>query len=181
VRTAQPRTTRLPPIELVVAPGAPAPARGPAPRDELPRVVAGAEPAPATGRLLAVVGALLALVAALAWAWHRHASREASAVDASPDHAGPSLARALSMGDLSDIDAALRAAVPQARDLDAVAAALADADQRAAVLALRDARWGRGDPATARGQLRGAFARAPVWRAAPRASRAALPPLYPSG
>ncbi|GAB1594357.1 BatD family protein [Lysobacter claricitrinus] len=94
----------------------------------------------------------------------------------------PSLARALELGDLADIDAALRhLAGGESVDLEAVAARLDDAAQRDAVDRLRRARWGAGDPADARARLRAAFASGPRWRRVAKPARGALPPLYPSG
>ncbi|AXK71143.1 protein BatD [Lysobacter sp. TY2-98] len=92
----------------------------------------------------------------------------------------PSLSRALELGDLADIEAVLRQlAGNDAPDLDAVAARLDDATQRDAVLHLRRARWGGGDPAEARARLRSAFATGPCWHTAQAPARDVLPPLYP--
>ncbi|MGY3265666.1 BatD family protein [Lysobacter sp. HA35] len=92
----------------------------------------------------------------------------------------PGLKRALELGDLSDIDAALRTlAGGDTLDLEAVAARLDDAAQRDAVDRLRRARWGGGDPADARARLRAAFASGPRWRTAATRERDPLPPLYP--
>jgi hypothetical protein len=84
------------------------------------------------------------------------------------------------MGDLGDIEAALRAATPNGGDLAALADALAENDQRDAVLALQAARWSTGDPVDARARLRAAFARGPRWRAQPARTPEPLPPLYPT-
>ncbi|WP_456998762.1 hypothetical protein [Lysobacter sp. HA18] len=100
--------------------------------------------------------------------------------EATPSATTPSLARALELGDLSDIDAALRTlAGGDTVDLEAVAARLDDAAQRDAVDRLRRARWGGGDPADARARLRAAFASGPRWRTAATSAREPLPPLYP--
>ena len=91
----------------------------------------------------------------------------------------PSLARALDLGDLADIEAALRRLAGPESDLDAVIARLDDASQRDAVEHLRLARWADGDAALARARLREAFAGGPRWRPPPPAPRDPLPPLYP--
>lgn len=96
------------------------------------------------------------------------------------NHAPPNLQRLLEFGDFADIDAALRRlAGDGVIDLDGVIARLDDDAQREAVERLRRARWAGDDPATARAQLRDAFARGPRWRAPPPPRAEPLPPLYP--
>jgi hypothetical protein len=100
-------------------------------------------------------------------------------VDATPTVSLPSLARALELGNLPDVEAALRHLAGDGADLDAVIARLDDAAQRDAVAQMRLARWAGGDAARARSQLRRAFAGGPRWRTAPPPARDPLPPLYP--
>lgn len=193
VRAGRARTSRLPAIELVVAPGA---AGGPDTEHAPPAAtgIPGAGPSWTAKRLLAL-GAGLAVLALAGFALHRRraaapsSSSSAAPADVAPTApgsgsssarpAGPTLARALALGDLADIEAALRAAAPVQGGLEAVAEALDDADQRRAVLALRDARWGRGEPASARTRLRAAFASGARWRDAVPRTAEPLPPLYP--
>lgn len=91
------------------------------------------------------------------------------------------LRRALDSGSLDDVAEAVRQLhAPPLRDLDAVIALLARADQRAALEALRRARWADGDGPSARAALRKAFADGPQWQPGPPVEQAPLPPLYPS-
>lgn len=72
-------------------------------------------------------------------------------------------------------------ATPPVHDVDALRARLSSAAQVAALDALERARWHDGDLASARQEMRLAFADGPRWHAAPaapRRSRDALPPLY---
>jgi hypothetical protein len=100
-------------------------------------------------------------------------------VDAVPSASLPRLARALELGDLSDVEAALRGLAGDGADLDTVIERLDDPAQRDAVAQLRLARWADGDAALARSQLRRAFAGGPRWRVVAAPERDALPPLYP--
>ena len=76
-----------------------------------------------------------------------------------------------------DISDALHA-LADVRTLDELAAQLDDPAQRDALESLQRARWGGGDAASAREQLRRAFARGVKWRNV-RATDGPLPPLYP--
>ncbi|MFT3755019.1 MAG: protein BatD [Pseudoxanthomonas sp.] len=137
---------------------------------------------------LAAVFAVLWLVT-LVWALRR---QPVAAVDAGglpaqrravlPSHSLPDLRKALDTGTLDEIGETLCAmTAPPVADLDALAARLADADQRDAVEAMRRARWADGDGPAARAVLRAAFRNGPVWREANTGVRreAMLPPLYP--
>lgn len=101
-----------------------------------------------------------------------------------PPQAGPSLAAALRRGELEAIADALRG-LARARglspDLSALALALDDAPQRAAVEALQRSLYAGSDGAPALQALRAAFSRAPVFPsvAASGAVPSELPPLYP--
>ncbi len=177
VRAGTARVTRLPPIELVVAPGTRAPDAPPA-DERLPAGIPSTRPV--DRRVWWALAALVSL-ALIVFGIQRGRGRVVAATSGEPPlpMEAPSLPRALAMGDLGDIEAALRAASPVAGDLDALAASLVDVGQREAVLALRRARWGGGDPNDARTRLRDAFARAPRWAAPPASSREPLSPLYP--
>lgn len=116
----------------------------------------------------------------------RLAARLAPGLPAAPEQrAGyglPDLRRALESGTLDEVGEMLVGmAPPPTRDLDAVAAKLADPAQRRALDALRRARWADGDGTQARSALRAAFAGGPSWigAAAPQAGQGPLPPLYP--
>ncbi len=100
-----------------------------------------------------------------------------------PTHGLPDLRKALDAGTLEEVAEVLRGmAAPPAADLDRLTEALADPAQRAAVDALRRARWADGDGPAARARLRDAFARGPQWKAqGAKAGDAQLPPLYPGG
>lgn len=180
VRAGRARVTRMPPIELQARPAL---ARADdAPAADAPAMPTGI-PAPATWRgHLPWLGALLAALALVAWGVAR---RRRARAPVAPPHAvavrdaGLPLRQALAMGDLGDIEAALRAAAPAGVDLDAIAAMLVDADQRDAALVLRAARWGTADAAEARVRLRSAFARGPRWREPSALATEPLPPLYP--
>ena len=126
------------------------------------------------------------------WGWRR--GRNVTRIDTdAPTHArkldptvprrGPTLMRALALGELEAIACALLDAAPgvRAQHLADVAQRLDNPVQRAAVQALDAARWGSGDAATALAQLRAAFADPPRWcdqRVIDRNDNA-LPPLYP--
>lgn len=201
------RSTRLPAITLEVAPGAVVSGDG-ASTDASPSGVPSARTL--DRRLVFAAVALVAtllLVGGLVWRSATMRGRAAHAAPPSTARAGatasvppplpahsapdargpvatiealPSLARALELGDLADIDAALRhLAGPDVADLDVVAQRLDDAPQRDAVDRLRRARWGGGDPADARARLRSAFARGPRWQSTGTPTPGPLPPLYP--
>lgn len=135
---------------------------------------------------------LLCLLLAGGWAfsvWRGRRRPPTTATVAAPRAAPPPQANAASLrsalrdGDLSAIAATLRAmAGPSAHSLEDVAAALDDARQRNATLRLERCLYGDdADREGALADLQAAFARAPLWRAAPRAPRDAdseLPPLY---
>lgn len=138
------------------------------------------------------------LVLSLWWGWRRGAGDAGSAdhgddADATVRRApsrGPTLSRALALGDLSAITQALLDATPVTaqspapRSLGDVAQRLDDPAQRAAVLAFDAARWSAaGIPAEqALVQLRFAFAQPPRWagRARGPGHVDVLPPLYPT-
>ena len=184
VRANAARVTRLPPIDLVVAPGT-RPADTPPADERLP--VGIPDSRPVDRRVWWVLAALVALALVVFGLQRRRAQARVSGpvgggganVESPAKVEGPSLQRALAMGDLADIETALRAGAPVSGDLDAIESALADDDQRDAVHALRAARWGGADAGAARTRLREAFARGPRWRARPQAPREPLPPLYP--
>lgn len=182
VRAGRARVTRLPPLELDVAPGSTqsAPAAGAPVPPGIPRAASGG------ARLALPAGlAVATAIALLAWGlWRRRRARSPGPASAPGPSlpAGPSLAQALAMGDLADIEAALRARAPAGvHDLDQLRDALDDECQRAALTALGQARWAGGDPAQARGLLREAFAAGPRWVVPPAAPTPTLPPLYPEG
>ena len=133
-------------------------------------------------------------VATALWAWRRARSAAAAMVDAGALHAahgndlkplrrGPTLTRALALGELDAIAFALLDAAPgtRAQHLVDVAQRLDDPSQSAAVQALDMARWGGGDAASALSALRKSFAQPPRWRGHRVMERGddVLPPLYP--
>lgn len=130
---------------------------------------------------------LLALLLAL-W-WRARSARPTLAIGAHvapaiPPQAGPALAAALRRGELEDIANALRAlarARGLAPDLGALAQALDDDAQRAAIESLQRSLYAGGEGAPALQALRAAFARAPAFRlsATPASAQTDLPPLYP--
>jgi hypothetical protein len=130
---------------------------------------------------------VLALLLGL-W-WRARSARPALAVSAHaaaaiPPQAGPALAAALRRGELEEIANALRAlarARDLAPDLGALAQALDDDAQRAAIESLQRSLYAGGEGAPALQALRAAFARAPAFRvtAAPAKAQPDLPPLYP--
>lgn len=179
VDAARARSTRLPPLELQVEAGVPAPPATAAPADGPPGIPAPRRAVHATAGWIAL--ATIAALLLIAFGLQRRARARDNGPPPADEPAAPSLARLLQLGDLADIEAALRAAAPAGvDDLDALAGALADPAQREAVLALRQARWADGDPGRARSLLRAAFAHGPSWNA-PAGTRAGslLPPLYP--
>jgi hypothetical protein len=113
------------------------------------------------------------------------ARARAAAASPSPNalpatHTAADLKRALDTGDLDEIEEVLRGmARPAATDLDDLATRLASAPQRAALDALRRARWAGGDAAQARHALREAFRGGPAWQPPSVAAPEPLPPLYP--
>ena len=133
-------------------------------------------------------------VATVLWAWRRARSTAAAMVDAGARHdahendlkplrRGPTLTRALALGELDAIAFALLDAAPdpRAQHLGEVAQRLDDQSQSAAVQALDAARWGGGDAASALSTLRKSFAQPPRWRGHRVMERGddVLPPLYP--
>ncbi len=127
---------------------------------------------------------LWALLLVLWWRGRGRTPRANPTTSTAPPQAGPSLAAALRRGELEAIAEALRG-LARARgltaDLSALAQALDDAPQRAAVEALQRSLYAGADGAPALQALRAAFARAPVFRSAASAGppQAELPPLYP--
>jgi hypothetical protein len=142
------------------------------------------------GTLLLAIG----WVATGLWAWrrmrHSKIARSDPGIEAGVrDDAsklprrGPTLTRALALGELDAIAFALLDAAPgpRAHNLGEVAQRLEDAAQNAAVRVLDAARWGSADAASALAALRKAFARPPRWRDHRVADHDddVLPPLYP--
>lgn len=193
VRSDSPRTATLSPLALDVAPGnggtnAPVPSTAiPAPSSTQRWIrVPGVQGGVGVWAVTTVVFALLWLLT-LAWALQRrHVATHPAATTSDPapsGNAGKSrsdLKRVLDAGDLGDIGDALCAmSSPAAADLDALLQRLDDAAQRDAIEQLRRARWGGGDPASARAALREGFKRGPVWRRVETGPSSPLPPLYP--
>jgi len=211
VKADQARTASLPDMQLDVAAGSgsfanatlpqPAPASAPgelqASSAQDSSVVAGAPSATGLGEpriwMLIACGFALLWLLTLGWmllrrqrAHVRPAARVAPGLPATPEqrarHGLPDLRRALDTGTLDEVGEVLVGmAPPPTRDLDAVAAKLADPAQRRAVDGLRRARWADGDGTQARNTLREAFATGPAWIGgpAPQAGQEPLPPLYP--
>jgi len=99
---------------------------------------------------------------------------------APPTHTMADLKRALDTGSLDDVGDVLRGmSTPPSADLDALLSHLDSATQRDAIEQLRRARWADGDGTQARSVLRDAFRNGPAWRAAQKAAKQELPPLYP--
>ena len=97
-----------------------------------------------------------------------------------PTHTMADLKRALDTGSLDDVGDVLRGmSTPPSADLDALLSHLDSATQRDAIEQLRRARWADGDGTQARSALREAFRNGPTWRAAQKAAKQELPPLYP--
>ena len=191
VRAGGARTASLPGLDVLVAPGAPATATGPAPAaavaggdDRGWMRVPGVQGQVRPWAFATVVFALLWLITFM-WGLHRHPQATPPAVAGNtPGTPGaPSampLARALDKGDLDDVaDALVALAVPPVADLDALKPRLSDVRQRDAIDALQRARWGDGDGAAARAELRTAFKRGPQWREPATSQASPLPPLYP--
>ncbi|MEO5595863.1 MAG: BatD family protein [Lysobacteraceae bacterium] len=141
-------------------------------------------------------GVALVLIFALAltawWGWRRgqgRIARKSPRESGSAAHVrkrnGPTLDRALKMGELDAIARALLDAAQgdHPRHLADVAQQLHDSAQASAVQSLDAARWGRGDHAAALASLRAAFAKPPDWRShrAAKSVNDGLPPLYPPG
>lgn len=150
---------------------------------------AAVEPAAAASTAWRSASVLLALGWLLTLGWialdrRRRAGAPTVAADARPaahpGGDGRALRRALASHDTEAINAALLALSPDGRSLDALASALSDPEQAAAIRDLQAARWGRGDPARARERLGRAFAGGPAWRAIDGTGEVGLlPPLYP--
>jgi len=203
VQAGEARTAALPDLDLTVAAGAagtalPAPAAAMAPAASMPPVAAGEDTGlPQGGKpwlkrpwpLLAAGFALLWL-ATLLWALLRRRAPPPSRGRMAPASGHPAMAeathslgdlkRALDVGDLDDVEQALRGmARPPAADLDELAARLDSASQRQALDILRRARWADGSAAAARAALRAAFGNGPAWRVSRAGPAEPLPPLYP--
>lgn len=201
VRAGVARIASVPDISLQVAPGAAgsgmqnavhAPATGESAQGwvRVPFVQGAVRP-----WALAAVGFAFLWLATLWWGLHcktsaapASASGNATPSSSSPDRAaarakgstGDDLRRALEDGDLGDVaDALIASAGAGATDLDDVRARLDDSAQRDAVDALQRARWGDGDAAAARAELRAAFKAGARWRAQAGTAEPLLPPLYP--
>jgi hypothetical protein len=147
-------------------------------------------------RLWQFVALLLAIgwIVTVLWMQRRARGRAAAMVDADALHAireselktprrGPTLARAIALGELDAITFALLDAAPgpRAQHLGEIVQRLEDPTQRTAVQSLDEARWGDGDAVSALQVLRAAFAQPPRWlgpRVVDRADEV-LPPLYP--
>jgi hypothetical protein len=194
VRSGQARTARLPELEWQVEGSAATPAPGgtglPSPSAAFNGPATPAEPVDRAGRgwILATLLFAALWLFTLVWALQRRPpqlSREAAHAAGRPTHAGPGvdpavLKRALATGDLGDVADALRAlAGPGVRDIDGVRRRLADPDQRRAVEAMEQARWGGGDGPAARELLRRAFDRGPRWVSTRPPEPGPLAPLYP--
>ncbi len=174
----QPAAAGLPP------PMSPAPVDGAVLQD--PAVVQ-ADPAQLRfWRGLAMALAVAWLLTLLAW-WRWPRRREVTSRDANAEEPKrlswrPELAHALAHDDLAAAASALLRIQPGLRDLGSLAAALADAEQRDAVLALERALY-RGDVREGlTDRLRTAFARRPTFvgeNTAGPATAQPLPPLYP--
>lgn len=146
-------------------------------------------------RVWHAVALLLAMgwIATAWWAWRRLRRTTGAMIDQNPFAArnnpsnspprGPTLTRALALGELDAITLSLldAAADPHAQHLSDVVQRLADPAQCAAVKMLDAARWGGSDPAPALHALRSAFAQPPRWRGhrGMDCSADVLPPLYP--
>lgn len=186
----QARTTRLPPLQLEVAPGSGTMASSVGSPDAAasPDVGAGAGIQPpsvrawwqswrATGWAFAVsaAGTLLLALGVLLWRWRT--ARESDQHEHSPSM---SLSRALATGDFAKIAMALtRLAGLAPNDLEGVLAQLDDTAQRRAVALLQAALWGDGSAIEARKSLRDAFASGARWRRNAPEKDNLLPPLYP--
>ncbi|MBD8525031.1 BatD family protein [Pseudomarimonas arenosa] len=138
-----------------------------------------------------LLSALLAL--GWLWTWWRTRARLAGARGTSspplalekPSALSSALRRALAEGDLGAIAQALRALAPKAQASTALADALNDPRQAAAVQQLDAALYGRSKSSLEelRAELRKAFAQGPSWRSSRRrhgADQVGLPPLYGS-
>jgi len=111
------------------------------------------------------------------------AQRSSQANESKSPRRGPTLARALALGELDAITFAVLDAVPglRAQHLGEVARQLQDQAQISAVKALDAARWGNGDATSALDAMRTAFAQPPRWHGHRVVGHVdeALPPLYP--
>jgi hypothetical protein len=186
------RSAALPPLALNVA----ASDGSAAPSAAMPQGAATTGTSPAAGAganrgwIMATLLFAALWLATLVWGVHlrshqvpttrKQAPGESAAVSRQPARTNAELRRALDTGDLGDVSDVLCAmAVPPARDVEEVRNRLADAAQREAVDLLQRARWGGGDGAAARQQLRQAFASGPKWQREAARPPELLPPLYP--
>jgi hypothetical protein len=186
------RTATLPPISWNVAAsdGSVAPARA------VPQGAGttGTNTTPAIGTNRGWIMATLLFaalwLATLVWGVHQRSqpapasrqrlSGDTSSVPAHVTRTNAELKRALDTGDLSDVaDTLCSMASPPVHTVDELLLRLDDPVQRDAIEALQRARWGQGDGADARRQLRAAFAKGPAWRTVATSKPALLPPLYP--
>jgi hypothetical protein len=190
------KTERLGDLRLSVSPGQVGGGVGGVPAAASPTslragesvAVAGQSQLPRSPWVWLTVGFAVLWLLTLLWALRRRPAQTAphprehagTPLTAGPAGTPAQLRQALDTGSLDDVAEAVRQLhAPPLRDLDAVIAQLARADQRAALEALRRARWADGDGAAARQALRAAFADGPHWRAGPAVEPAPLPPLYP--
>jgi hypothetical protein len=129
-------------------------------------------------------------LATLVWGVHQRSQHapesrrrlpgEASSTPAHAIRTNAELKRALDTGDLGDVaDTLCAMATPPVHSVDELLVHLDDAAQREAIAALQRARWGQGEGADARRQLRAAFAKGPAWRTVATSNPVLLPPLYP--
>lgn len=190
VQTGARRTASLPPIAWnVSAAGGSRGRTSPVESGATATSTATTTPGPERGWVWATLLFAALWLLTLLWAFHQRSRPAGGAAPARMPDDGPQvtrsqglgdLKRVLDTGDLGDVADALRAmAAPPARDMDDLLQRLADPVQRDAIVALQRARWGDGDGVRARQSLRSAFAKGPMWRAAPKAEAPLLPPLYP--
>lgn len=96
-----------------------------------------------------------------------------------PSQALRLLKNALEVGDMQQFEEALVASSRSAHTLEEVKQELANTNQVKAIVALQQARWGRGDLNAAKELLRQAFKQGPVWKNVKKSEKEILPPLYP--
>ncbi|MDN5923386.1 MAG: BatD family protein [Xanthomonadales bacterium] len=144
-------------------------------------------------RWLALALLLLWLLTLLTWWWLRRRSRRTATVATSANpqqelsvrQARQGFKQALPSGDAARISRSLLAWAqserPALTSLGAVAAALSDHEQRQAISALQQNRYGTADASFDSTNLGQALAQGFKWQASPQQSKAAdgLPPLYP--